>query len=378
MFDLDSITAYVTAHGKLRKSQRNTLSALVWALMRQPRLGIAAIGQSLAMAHTTTAKHAIKRVDRFVGNTGIDLEVACGDLITTVIGAARTVYLTLDWTDPKTRDGTFQILSLNVRAHGRAIPVAWTTVAKSDLKNRMREYEEALCTRVARLLPPDCHPILLADRGFATVRFFRCLDALGWDWIIRSKGSVWVQWEAQWMPLRLLGKRRPLQLDGPTQYGKKAAGGSYAGRLVVYADTAHADPWFLLVSGGLADRSWGDIVAAYGQRFTCEESYKDQKNDTGAGFHLDCVKLGTAARWDRLWLVFAWAYYWLNVAGWDAEVRDMARHWRANTSKTRTHALWRLGVWLLAHGGLSWRSLCRRQSQFIRGIPAVGTALVPT
>lgn len=81
----------------------------------------------------------------------------------------------------------------------------------------------------------------------------------------------------------------------------------------------------------------------YGQRFTCQESYKDQKNDTGTGFHLDCVKLGTAARWDRLWLVFAWAYYWLNVAGWDAEVRDMARHWRANTAKTRTHALWRLG-----------------------------------
>ena len=80
--------------------------------MRQPRLGIAAIGHSLAMAHTTTtAKHAIKRVDRFLGNMGLDLEVACGDLIATVIGAARTVYLTLDWSEPKTKDGTFQILS---------------------------------------------------------------------------------------------------------------------------------------------------------------------------------------------------------------------------------------------------------------------------
>ncbi len=346
--------------------------------MRQPLLGIAAIGHSLAMAHTTTAKHAIKRVDRFLGNMGLDLEVACGDLIATVIGAARTVYLTLDWTDPKTKDGTFQILSINVRAHGRAIPVAWTTVAKVDLKDRMRDYEEALCTRVARLLPSACHPILLADRGFATVRFFRFLEALGWDWIIRNKGSVWVQWGTQWMPLSLLGRRRPLQWDGPTQYGKKAVGGSYAGRLVVYADIVRSDPWFLLVSGGLADRPWGDIVAAYGQRLTCEEPYKDQKNDAGAGFPLDCVKRGTAQRWDRLWLVFAWAYYWLNVAGWDAEVRDMARHWRANTSKTRTHALWQLGLWLFTHGGLSWRSICRRQPQFNQQIPAVGTALAPT
>ncbi len=113
----------------------------------------------------------------------------------------------------------------------------------------------------------------------------------------------------RWLLLSLLGKQRPLQVDGVVQYGQKAAGGSYTGRLVVYADSAHSDPWFLLVSPGLADYPWGHIVAAYGQRFTCEESYKDQKNDPGAGFHLDCVKLGTADRWDRLWLIFAGAHY---------------------------------------------------------------------
>ncbi|MDA8192366.1 MAG: hypothetical protein M0Z53_00005, partial [Thermaerobacter sp.] len=94
MFDLQSITAFFSPHGHLRKSQRKTLAALVWALTRQPLLGIAAIVRSLAMAHGTTAKHAIKRVDRFLGNVGIDLEVACGDLIQTVIGAARLVHLT--------------------------------------------------------------------------------------------------------------------------------------------------------------------------------------------------------------------------------------------------------------------------------------------
>ena len=244
MFDLQSITTYFATHGTLRKSQRKTLAALVWALMRHPVLGIAALGQSLAMAHTTTAKYAIKRVDRFLGNLGIDRDVACGDLITTVIGSARSVYLTLDWTDPKTKDGRFQTLSIHVRAHGRAIPIAWMTVAKVNLKDQMRDYEEALCARVAQLLPASCHPILLADRGFATGRFFRFLDALGWDWIIRSKGSVRVQWCGRWMLLSLLGKQRPLQLDSVVQYGQKAAGGSYIGRLVVYADTAHSDPWF--------------------------------------------------------------------------------------------------------------------------------------
>ena len=62
MFNLESITAYFAAQGRLHKSQRQTLAALVWALMRQPLLGIAAIGHRLAMAHTTTTQHAIKRV----------------------------------------------------------------------------------------------------------------------------------------------------------------------------------------------------------------------------------------------------------------------------------------------------------------------------
>ena len=50
MFNLQSITFYYATHGQLRKSQQTTLAALVWALIRQPLLGIAAMGHSLAMA----------------------------------------------------------------------------------------------------------------------------------------------------------------------------------------------------------------------------------------------------------------------------------------------------------------------------------------
>ena len=112
--------------------------------MSHPILGIASIGHSLAMARTTTAEHAIKRIDRFLANPGMDREVAAGDLMATVIGSAASVYLTLDWMDPKTKDGRFQILSINVRAHGRAIPIAWMTVAKENLKDHMREYERTV------------------------------------------------------------------------------------------------------------------------------------------------------------------------------------------------------------------------------------------
>jgi hypothetical protein len=103
---------------------------LVWTVIHYPLLGLAIMGRHLAMAEsiTTTAKHPMKRVDRFWDNLRIDRGVAQGDLMTHMLQNVSEALLTLDWTDPK--DGIHQILSLNWRAHGRAIPLAWTTVRK--------------------------------------------------------------------------------------------------------------------------------------------------------------------------------------------------------------------------------------------------------
>ncbi len=125
--------------------------ALVWAVLYEPLLGIARIGRHLATANTTTAKHAIQGVDRFVGHLRINMEVAQGDWIGRMVGTATRVLLTLDWTEPN--DGVHQILTCKLRAHGRALPLAWTTVRKDALKDRTRCYEKQLCERVAALVP---------------------------------------------------------------------------------------------------------------------------------------------------------------------------------------------------------------------------------
>ena len=52
------------------------------------------------MANTTTAKHAIQRVDRFVGHLRINIEVAHGDWIRRVVGTVTRVLLTFDGTEP--------------------------------------------------------------------------------------------------------------------------------------------------------------------------------------------------------------------------------------------------------------------------------------
>ena len=56
--------------------------------------------------------------------------IAQGDLIPYLLAEAPEALLTLDWTDP--RDGVHQILSLNWRTHGRAIPLGWVTARKDS------------------------------------------------------------------------------------------------------------------------------------------------------------------------------------------------------------------------------------------------------
>lgn len=64
--------------------------------------------------------------------------------------------------------------------------------------------------------------------------------------------------------------------------------------------------------------------------------------------------------------------------GGEGEARGDARAWRANTVNKRTHALWRLGVWVLRPGGRSWRAIVRRQPTFLLQGPAVNAVPEPT
>jgi len=246
----------------------------------------------------------------------------------------------------------------------------------------MRAMAIALCQQAAAAIPPDCHVILLADRGFAAPTLFAALTQLGWDWIIRAPGQVQIEVQGRRQGLWRWADQRPVLRDLPhIRYGSRRAGAVLACRAVIAADRAHREPWFLIVSPGLTPDVWpaARIVAAYGQRWTTEECFKDEKNDGNEGFHLDCVRLTTPARWDRLLLIFAWTYYWQSVAGTRVEATGQDRHWRANTVRThRTHALWRLGAWALASGAITWRQLRQAQRRWWATIPPiVGSAHGP-
>lgn len=117
-------------------------------------------GAALAAATGGIAKHAIKRVDRFVGNARLDLERAQGDRIRHVLRGRRQVLLALDWTDAQRRASNPGLRGPDAGPHH--------SLGLADGPERSAP-RPATRIRVGAV-PPGCHVVLVADRGLSPRR----------------------------------------------------------------------------------------------------------------------------------------------------------------------------------------------------------------
>jgi hypothetical protein len=247
----------------------------------------------------------------------------------------------LNWTD--CHDGHQTLVAAVVSRQGRAVPVFTQTVAKADLTLRQGAIERRFIQRLRPLFPPTCTPVLLADRGFCSASVLAAAHAAGWKWIIRLKGDRWIDTPDDHGRLDESATTRTRWGDWPAIRIGQAA--RQVWRLVATWAEGQHEPWFLVTNCGhwTAD----PIIRADARRFQIEELFKDSKNGERGGFRLRGVRLTRADRWDRLWLIFTWAYVWLVLLGLWAEATGIARRFQANTVRQRTHACWKVGryVW---------------------------------
>jgi len=87
------------------------------------------------------------------------------------------------------------------------------------------------------------------------------------------------------------------------------------------------------------------LVNHYAKRWTIEPSFRDTK-DLRFGMGLSSTRIGEPMRRDRLLLVSAFAMALLTLLGAVGESLGMDRLLKSNTSKTRTHSLFRQGCML--------------------------------
>lgn len=324
-------------HGKRVLSLANaTLGVMVSA-----SLAVAVIGRSLAQARGLLTKHAVKQVDRLLSNQAIDPWEIAARWVPEVIGSASAIQVVMDWTDFDA-DGQTTLALNKVTPHGRATPLLWLTVMKDDLKNKRNAYEDMCLKRLAEVLPAGVKVTILADRGFGDTKLFGYLGTLGFDYVIRFRGNTHVT--------AATGERRPAA-DWVGKGGRavKLSGAALTasehpvGAVVCVQAKDMKEPWCLATSlGGATARA---IVDAYARRWTIEPSFRDTK-DIRFGMGLSLLRISRPDRRDRLLLINAFAMHLLTMLGTAGEELGMDRHLKSNTSKTRTHSLFRQGCML--------------------------------
>ena len=321
-------------HAKRVLSLRNG----VLGVLQSAALGVHAIGLGLATALSLTPKHAIKQVDRLLSNPGFRPWDLFEPWVLLVLAQRKEVVIAIDWTDFDADDHTTCSAHM-VTSHGRATPLVWKTIHKSELEGRRAAVEDEVINRLQQIIPKEVAITLLADRGFGDQRRYDMLDAIGWDFVIRFKGNILVQDQhgttkpaRDW--LHPTGRPRVLR------HAQVTADQMPVGAVVVVKAKGMKDPWYLATSH--KDRPASQVIKLYGRRFTIEESYRDSK-DSRYGFGLSAVHIQDSQRRDRMWMLGVLAQALLTILGAAAEAAGLDRLFKRNTDKRRIYSLFRQG-----------------------------------
>lgn len=326
----------------LHAKRVDSLADATLGVMTSASLAVAVIGQALAQARGLVTKHAIKQVDRLLSNQNIDVWDSFAHWVPHLIGARKEIVVAMDWTDFD-RDGQATLALNLVTRHGRATPLLWLTVWKEELTEQRNDFEDACLRRLKELVPPGCAVTILADRGFGDHKLFAFLDDLGFGYVIRFRGNIHVtdatgetRPAAEWVGKA--GRVRKLRDARVT-----ASHGYRIGAVVCVHAKAMKEPWCLAASNPEASSAM--LVNYYAKRWTIEPNFRDIK-DLRFGMGLGVTRIGEPTRRDRLLLINAFAMVLLTMLGAAGESLGMDRLLKSNTSKTRSHSLFRQGCML--------------------------------
>ncbi len=315
-----------------------SLASGVVGVLTAAMVSIHAIGQAYAMLAGIKAKSGIKQIDRLLSNTGVDVDAIQKQWVQFVVAARKQIVVALDWTEFDDDDHS-TLCAYLVTKHGRATPLVWQTVQKSELRGQRTDIEQALIVRLHGWLDPDVEAELLADRGFGDQKLYELLMAYGWDFTIRFRGNIRVEnadGEARSANEWVLPTGRALMLRN----AKVTADRAEVPAVVVVHAKGMKEPWCLVTSR--KDFTASQVVKRYGRRFSIEETFRDTK-DLHFGMGLKATHINRPDRRDRLLLLVAMAHALLTLLGAASEATGMDAYLKANTVKRRTHSLFRQG-----------------------------------
>jgi hypothetical protein len=328
--------------GDLHAKRVLSLANATLGVVRTASLAVNTIGQGLALARGLVTKHAIKQVDRLLSNEGIDVDAALRQWVPYVVGSRTDIKVAMDWTDFDADGQTTIMLSLLTR-HGRATPLMWLTVDTAALRNHRNEYEYQALVRLADALPADTKVCIVADRGFGDQKLYRFLtEDLKFDYVIRFRGNITVT-AADGEVRTASGWVGPGGRASVLRGAVVTAERYQVGTVVCVRDKDMKQAWCQATN--LTDATAGFLKELYGRRWGIECGFRDTK-DLQFGMGMGLIHVSTPGRRDRLWLLNALAIVLLTLLGAAGEELGYDRYLKSNTTKRRTHSLFRQGCML--------------------------------
>lgn len=209
-----------------------------------------------------------------------------------------------------------------------------------SLKKHRNLVEDALLRRLRQLCPESVRITIVADRGFGDQKLYAFLRELNMDYIIRFRSNIRVTDNS--------GLGQPAQAFVPKNHrakrllGARVTADEYpVGAVVLIHDRGMQQSWCLATSR--TDLSARQIIGLYAKRFSCEETFRDPKN-ARLGLGMSVTHIQDTLRKDRLLMICALAMALLTLLGAAGESLGEDRMLKVNTVKTRTHSLFRQGL----------------------------------
>jgi len=339
----------------VHRGRLRTVAAAIDGVLSEGRLALSALGRAVAVLLSLMEKHAIKRIDRLLGNRHLWSERMAyfAALAHAVVGDATEIVVLVDWTQVC---GELHALAASIPLAGRSVTVYFEVHPKKLDGNRQVQF--CFLEQLTHVLPFGRKVIVVADMGFGA-HWFRQVRKLGWHYLgrltrsvhVRCPGRKWSRADSLWRFARrrraidfawcevvhgrplstrlVLYKGKPKRRKGAKK--KNPAGLHPSMAAYKKCQARNRNPWLLATS---LDLPAEDLVAIYAERMQCEESFRDYKSRR-FGFSLRDVRTDSARRATILLLIATLAHLLALLAGAAAESLRIAHTFQANTTRNR-------------------------------------------
>ena len=248
------------------------------------------------------------------------------------------------------RCGGWEIFTLSLAWHGRALPLAWAVLPYPWPKKRFTPTVCALLGQLARAWPSDQPVHLLADRGFPSRELFATLRQLHWGWTVRLRAMSYltVAGRGCWAKELLDAAAKPTWRSWPCGYGSES--NAVAGTLII-GQGLPVLPWHQRTVGSLRHRAAQQAARCRHLRSKHPGRPADDSLETDAWVilftswaHSHAVASGYRRRWTTEGTYRDGQGGWDGRHGWDLEAVVARQHGMERVE--RLVGLWAIGTLL--------------------------------